>query len=209
MAFSWRFVILLLLLVIFEISFGVRRYLNETEVVRAVQMLEGAASQRTVAERLGAKRSVVARLCIRLQETGRYRRPRQGCGRDTTARQDRYLQNMTCNNLRFTPRNLQNDFQQATNVRVSDQTVRNRLYEYCLRSRIPARCPQRTAPHLRALLEFAQEHQHWQLRHQRTVLFTELDSGLPATRGGIPFLSTRTHAYPGVNMTLTLVTKIT
>ena len=37
MAFCWRFVILLLLLIIFEIGFGVRRYLNEPEVTRAVR----------------------------------------------------------------------------------------------------------------------------------------------------------------------------
>ena len=43
MAFCWRFV-LLLLLVIFEIGFGVKRYLNEQEVARCVQMLEDEAT---------------------------------------------------------------------------------------------------------------------------------------------------------------------
>ncbi len=36
-----------------------------------------------------------------------------------------------------TARTLQNDFQQATNARVSAQTVRNRLHEYGLRSSRP------------------------------------------------------------------------
>ncbi len=35
-AFCWRFVTLWLLLVMFEIGFGVRRYLNEPEVAKAV-----------------------------------------------------------------------------------------------------------------------------------------------------------------------------
>ena len=51
-------------LVTFEIGCGVGRYLNEPEVVRAVQMLEDGATQRTVAERLGVSCSVVARLWI-------------------------------------------------------------------------------------------------------------------------------------------------
>ncbi len=62
MASCWRFVILL---VICEIGCGVRRYLNEPEVARAVQMLEDGAAQKTIAERLGVNRSVVARLWIR------------------------------------------------------------------------------------------------------------------------------------------------
>ncbi len=58
-----------------EIGFGFTRYLNEPEVPRAVQMLEDGAIQRSVAERLGASRSVVARLWIPFKET---RRPGQG-----------------------------------------------------------------------------------------------------------------------------------
>ncbi len=97
--FCRRFVTILLLLVNFEIGFGVRRYLNEPEVASAVQMLEDGVTQRTVAERLGVSRSVVARLWIRFQESGRYRRrPGQGHGRATIAREDRYLQNMACRN---------------------------------------------------------------------------------------------------------------
>ncbi len=92
MGFCWRFVILLLLLVISEFGIGVRRYSNEPQVARAVQMLEDRGTQSTVGERLGVGRSVVARLWMRFQETGRYRpRPGQRRGRATTARQDRYL----------------------------------------------------------------------------------------------------------------------
>ncbi len=58
----------------FELGFGVRCYLDEPEVATAVQMLEDGATQRTVAERLEVGRSVVARLSVRLQETGEYRR---------------------------------------------------------------------------------------------------------------------------------------
>ena len=52
--------IFLLFLVICEIGFGVRRYLNEPEMARAVQTLEAGATQRTVTEKPGVSRSVVA-----------------------------------------------------------------------------------------------------------------------------------------------------
>ncbi len=44
-------------------------------------------------------------------------------------------------------RGLQIDFQQATVVRISDQTVRNRLHEENLTSRRPARGPILTEQH--------------------------------------------------------------
>ncbi len=78
---------------IFEIVFGVGRYFNELGMARAVQMLDDGATERTVAERLGVSRSVVARVWIRFQETGKYRRrPGKGRGRAKTAHHDRYLQ---------------------------------------------------------------------------------------------------------------------
>ncbi len=41
-------------------------------------------------------------------------------------------------------------------------------------SRRPAGCQELTAAHRRARLNSAQEHQHLQLRHSRTVLFTDV-----------------------------------
>ncbi len=61
-----------------------------------------------------------------------------------------------------TARALQNDLQQATGVNVSDQTIRNRTVG-----------PVLTARHRGARLAFAIEHQKWQVRHWRPVLFTD------------------------------------
>ncbi len=69
-------------------------------------MLEDEATHRTVAERLGVSRNVVARLWI----------PGQGRERATTARQDHYFQNMAYCNRRSAARTRQSVFQQDTNV---------------------------------------------------------------------------------------------
>ena len=126
----------------------VRRFLTEPEVARAVQLLEDGATVQRVAQRFGVSVSVVSRLWSRFRETGLCsRRPGQGRQRATTQQEDRYLQQMARRNRYSTAPGLRNDFVEATNVRISESTVRNRLHEGGLRSRIPARCPQLTARH--------------------------------------------------------------
>lgn len=153
---------------------SVRRHLDQYEVARAVQQLEDGARIRVVANRLGVSPSVVSRLWTRYQETGQYsRRPGQGRSRMTTPRQDRYLVTLARRNRRSTARSLEIDFHRGTGVHLSNQTVRNRLHADGMRARRPATGPILTVAHRTARLDFAHEHQNWQLRHWRPVLFTD------------------------------------
>ena len=129
---------------------------------------------RLVARSLGVSPSVVSRSWRRFRETGQYtRRVKQGRGRATTLRQDRYLV-LTARKLRsVTARSLQNELRCATGVEISDQTVRNRLHRSHLRSRRPFVGVILTPRHRAARLDFAREHRDWQVHHWRSVLFSD------------------------------------
>ena len=68
---------------------------------------------------------------------------------------------------------LRRDFQNATGVRISTQTIRNRLHDAGLRSGRPAIRVPLTQYHVQMRLAWAQDHVYWTQNDWAPVLFTD------------------------------------
>ena len=117
-----------------------RRHLSQDEMNRGIGMLHSGLSQRHVANVLGVSQSVVSRMWNRFITTGNVRHLHAGGGRkrSTNEVQDRFLVVQARRHRFDNATTLRRDFQNATSVRISTQTIRNRLHDAGLRSRRPA-----------------------------------------------------------------------
>lgn len=151
-----------------------RRHLNENERQRALGFLLAGRPQRYVAAQLNVRQSVIGRLWQLYQETGDVqRRPGQGRPRKTTAAQDRQLTLLAKRGRFDSAKTLNRDFERASGVRISIQTVRNRLHAANLHARRPAVRPPLTPHHRRCRLDFAREHVGITRDRLRSILFTD------------------------------------
>ena len=101
-----------------------RRHLSQDEMNRGIGMLHSGLSQRHVANVLGVSQSVVSRMWNRFLTTGNVRHLHAG-GRErsTNEVQDRFLVFQARRHRFDNATTLRRDFQNATGVRISTQTV--------------------------------------------------------------------------------------
>ena len=113
-----------------------RRHLSQDEMNRGIGMLHSGLFQRHVANVLGVSQSVVSRMWNRFITTGNDRHLHAG-GRESSTNevQDRFLVVQARRHQFDNATTLRRDFQNATGVRISTQTIRNRLHDAGLRSR--------------------------------------------------------------------------
>ena len=115
-----------------------RRHLSQDEMNRGIGMLHSGLSQRHVANVLGVSQSDVSRMWNRFITTGNDAFACWGQERSTNEVQDRFLVVQAQHHRFDNATTLRWDFQNATGVRISTQTIRNRLHDAGLRSRRPA-----------------------------------------------------------------------
>ena len=152
----------------------VRRHLTNDERQCALGQLLAGRTHRNVAAQLNVSHSVIDRLWMLYLDTGDVqRRPGQGRPRVTTAAQDRQL-SLAARRRRFDSAvTLRGDFEYTHGVRISVQTVRNRLHEANLRARRPVVRPPLTPHHRRCRLDFARQHVNIGRRALHNILFTD------------------------------------
>ena len=137
-----------------------RQRLSDTNRGRALAWMQEGIGVREIGRRLGVVHSVIQRLRDRYKTTGSVQEPRRpGRTRSTTRQQDRFVVLSSLRDRTAPARALQNELLNATNVSVSDQTIRNRLHEAGLRSRSAAVRPTLTTAHRLRRRQFVAQHQ--------------------------------------------------
>lgn len=151
-----------------------RQRLSTLDCGQALGWLQDGTSGREVARRLGVSHSFIQRLHERFQATGSTDvRPRSGRPRAANHRDDRYLQLMALRDRTITTRTLRSNLRTATHINISQDTVRRRLHEVNLHSRVPAIRIPLTPHHRRARMAFCRNHQRWNRQQWGRVLFTD------------------------------------
>ncbi|KAF2881030.1 hypothetical protein ILUMI_25137, partial [Ignelater luminosus] len=127
-----------------------QRELTNEECAPIVVLHEEGWSYRRLEERFSVSHTSISGIMERYRETGRA----------TTPVQDRFLRLRTLRQQFVTTRSLQSQFDDVYNVRISRETVHQRLKEGKSINRIPGRGPALIEAHRRVRLEFARNRVH-------------------------------------------------
>ena len=151
-----------------------RSRLTTEELARAMGMLECGSSQRRVANVFGVSQSVITRAWNCFQTYGSAtQRHAGGRQRATTPREDRFRVVQATRHPFVNATTLRKEFGNAVDVNISTQTVRNRLWQSCLRSRKACIRFPLTRLHKQARLDWAQDHVNFTDNDCDPVLFTD------------------------------------
>lgn len=170
------------------------RRLQNDERLRAIGMLQMGSTQQAVANMLRVSQSVICRLWNRYQQTQNVRdRPRSGRPRATTRVQDRYIRTQVLRNRAQTANQLAVNLQQATGIRVTPQTIRNRLHAAHLHARRPRVVPPLTPQHMANRRQWCMQRRLWGNRRWSRVMFSD------ESRFTLDFLDRRSRVWRRVN----------
>ena len=148
--------------------------LRQNEREQAVGMLLAGMAQTQIANHFNVSRMTIYRLMIRLRDTGNTSdRPRSGRPRVTTLRQDRHIRFIHLRNRFVTAVHTARLTPGRTNVRISDQTVRNRLHQCGLRARRPLKGSTLKQRHRAARLQWGRTRLRWNRNTWQNILFSD------------------------------------
>ena len=137
---------------------------------RAIGMWEAWLSRLAISRSLGVPRSTVGFWVNKFRLHGRLDRLSvEGRPRATSRRTDRRLKRL-CKTHRFST---SSELLEAWNQSVSQQTVRNRLHKFGLRSRRPAVCPLLSPCHRSARLAWSMTRCHFRELQWSRIIFTD------------------------------------
>ena len=139
--------------------------------------VEAGWSSQRVADHFHVSRRTVTNLLRRYRDTGDVKdRPRSGRPKATDAREDRRIRLLALRQRTRSGPSIRNQIRterRAGHQGLCVQTVRNRLRQYGLRSRKPAKKPRMNDGHRQARFQWARAHRAWTRAQWRDILFTD------------------------------------
>lgn len=147
--------------------------LSYEQRMAVVRRKDAGFSYTAIAKTFGVSRQAVISLISKYRETGSVKDV-PGCGRKraTSVREDRNLVRASLQNRKLTAVELRQQLA-AAGTDVTVQTVRSRLREAGLNSRVAAKKPLVTAANKRARLQFAKDHCNWSADDWKRVLWSD------------------------------------
>lgn len=131
-------------------------------------------SNRKIAKTINFSECAVRKFLKNFEVSGSFsRKPGSGRPRKTTAREDRLLQRLQLKNVFSPSPTIRAQFEEATNVTISDRLVRYRLKEFGLSSYRPAKKPLLTSRMKRQRLDWAKERENWTATDWQNVIFSD------------------------------------
>ena len=151
-----------------------RRKLSNFDRAWDVAWFQDGVTKREVARRLQVSISVIVRLIQRYTATGRVQeRCRSGRPKKTNPREDRLIELQALQTRTASSGIIRRHVRVAANINISQQTIRNRLHGFNLRSRRPAVQPRLTPAHRAARSAFYRRHMRWTRHQWSQVLFSD------------------------------------
>ena len=151
-----------------------RRKLSNFDRARAVAWFQDGVTKREVTRRLQVSISVIVRLIQRYTATGRVQeRRRSGRPKKTNPREDRLIEQQALQARTASSSIIRRHMRMAANINISQQTIRNRLHGFNLRSRRPAVRPRLTPAHRAARRAFCRRQVRWTRHQWSQVLFSD------------------------------------
>ena len=137
--------------------------LTHDQRIRAAALSEAGKSSRDIAVCLNVTHATVDKLIKRLQQTGTVDdRKRPGKSKISTENQDVALVNMSLQNRKLVPRELQARWQE-TGVQASQSTIKRRLRAVGLYRRVSRRKPVLSNAHKNVRFQWALQHRNWDI----------------------------------------------
>lgn len=146
--------------------------ISNNKKIQIQTLLEtGLYSHREIARKAAVSHQTIGRIAVLMKEnipSTSSGRTYCGASRKTTDREDRIIINRALQNRQLSNKELKRLLEED-NIKISERTLKSRLYEANIRSRRPAKKPKLTVKMKRARLQWAKQHQHFTIEDWEKV----------------------------------------